>query len=194
MTVLTASSSIDEAVATATAELARWQVPGLELAVVHGNDVLFAGGLGIRGVEEPEPVAASTLFHHGSCGKAYTGLLAALLAEDGLLDLDAPVRRYIPELRLVDEVVAARVTTRDLLGHRSGLGRHDLAWIMNPGWTVTDVLDRLQHVSMVGDLRAQWSYSNFGYALTGLAVSRATGSRAAAGGTSCASECSARSG
>jgi CubicO group peptidase (beta-lactamase class C family) len=175
VTLAPSHTDIDALLDTVRAELDPWHVPGLELAVVRDGVPSYAGGLGVRGVGDPSPVAASTLFHHGSCGKAYTGLLAALLAEEGLLDLDAPVRRYVPELRLPDEVVAARVTTRDLLSHRSGIGRNDLAWIFNPSWTPEEVLARLEHLPLVGDLRAQWGYSNFGYALAGIVISRLTG-------------------
>lgn len=157
------------------AELGRFHVPGLELAVVHEGDVVFSGGLGVRGIDDATPVGPQTLFHHGSCGKAFTGLLAALVAADGLLDLDAPVRRYVPELQLPDPVIAERVTMRDLLSHRSGLGRHDLAWIFNGDWSRADCIRHMQHLPLVGDLRAQWSYSNFGFMLAGVVIERVTG-------------------
>ena len=175
MTAVVERSALDPAVERLAAELAAAHIPGAELAVVRAGDVVFAGGVGVRGVTDPVPVGGGTLFHHGSCGKAYTGLLAGLLAADGVVDLDAPVRRYVPELRLPDPVVAERVTIRDLLCHRSGLGRHDLAWILNPSWTPEQVLERLAHLPLIGDLRAQWSYSNFGFALAGLALGRAAG-------------------
>ncbi|HZU73030.1 MAG TPA: serine hydrolase [Acidimicrobiales bacterium] len=157
-------------------ELAPWKVPGLELAVVAGGEARFCGGLGVRGVEDPTPVGPRTRFHHGSCGKAFTGLLAAVLAEEGLVDLDAPARRYLPELSLPDPVIAERVTTRDLLSHRSGLARHDLAWIFNPSWTRREMVGRLAHLPLAGDLRNQWIYSNFGFTAAALVMERATGS------------------
>src|SRR2546430_806653 len=119
MTVTAPASAIDALIAEVAEELPRWQVPGLQVAVVREGEVLFADGVGVLGVDDPTPVGPQTLFHHGSCGKAYTALLAALLAEEKVLDLDAPVRRYVPELRLADEFVAGRITTRDLLSHRS---------------------------------------------------------------------------
>jgi CubicO group peptidase (beta-lactamase class C family) len=160
---------------TIAAELGRFHVPGLELAVVHDGEVVFSGGLGVRGVDDATAVGAQTLFHHGSCGKAFTGLLASLVAADGLLDLDAPVRHYVPQLALPDPVIAERVTTRDLLAHRSGLGRHDLTWIFNGDWSRAECIRRMQHLPLVGDLRAQWSYSNFGFMLAGVVVERVTG-------------------
>lgn len=175
MTALVDAPLLSPVVARTATELELGHIPGLELAVVRDGDVVFAGGIGVRGVDDPHPVSSTTLFHHGSCGKAYTGLLAALLAADGVVDLDVPVRRYVPELRLPDPVIAERVTLCDLLSHRSGLGRNDLAWIFNPTWSPEEVVARLEHMPLVGDLRAQWSYSNFGFALAGFALGRAAG-------------------
>lgn len=157
-------------------ELPRWHVPGLQLAVVRAGETLFAGGVGARGVEDPSPVTSATLFHHGSCAKAYTSLLAVDLAASGLVDLDAPVRRYLPELELPDPVVATQVTLRDLLSHRSGLGRHDLAWICNPAWSREELVRRLRHLPLAQDLRVGMHYSNLGYVLAGLAIGQVTGS------------------
>ena len=153
-------------------QLDRFRVPAVQLTVVHGGDVRYAGVVSAGGAA---PGGARTLFHHGSCGKAYTALLATTLAERGLLDLDKPVRTYVPELRLPDPVIADRATIRDLLSHRSGLDRHDLAWIFNPSWDRSEILGRLAHLTMAGDLRAGMVYSNFGYALAGLAVERVGG-------------------
>jgi CubicO group peptidase (beta-lactamase class C family) len=180
MTVTAAPTRLDLALAQVEDALAREHVPGVELAVVHGKEVPFVGGLGMRGVMDPAPVTPTTLFHHGSCGKAFTGFLGALLEADGVLDLDSPVRRYVPELRLPDPFVADRVTIRDLLSHRGGLGRHDLVWILEPGLPAEDLVGRLEHLPLAGDLRAQCSYSNFGFALAGLAMGRAAGSSWAA--------------
>ena len=153
-----------------------WNVPALELAVVAPGVDDLVTALGRRGVDDAEPVGATTLFHHGSCAKGYTALLAALLADDGDLDLDAPVLRLVPELRLPDPVLAQRITLRDLLSHRSGLGRHDLAWILRPELDEAGLLGAVAALPPAGDLRAGFGYSNFGYALAGLAIGRATGS------------------
>ena len=168
-----ASDKLRGALEQVAADLDRWNTPGAEIAVVREGEVLFAGGLGVRGVDDPTPVGTRTLFRHGSCGKAYTSLAATVLAEEGVLDLDAPVRRYVPELRLPDMTVADRMTTRDLLAHRSGIGRHDFTWIANPRWEADDLLARLEHLPLAGDLRAEFVYSNLGYALAGIVMERA---------------------
>jgi CubicO group peptidase (beta-lactamase class C family) len=175
VTVVGGRTSLDLAVERLADQLERWHVPGAEVAVVRDGEVLFADGVGVRGVTDAAPVGPRTLFRHGSCGKAYSSLAATVLAAEGLLDLDAPVRRYVPELRLPDMTIADRVTTRDLLAHRGGLGRHDFTWIANPSWDARELLARLEHLPLAGDLRAQFVYSNLGYAVAGIVMSRAAG-------------------
>jgi CubicO group peptidase (beta-lactamase class C family) len=108
--------------------------------------------------------------------KAVTALVASVLAEEQVFDLDAPVRRYLPEVRLPDLVIQERMTTRDLLSHRSGLGQHDLVWIWDPALSDADLLERLAALPPAGDLRTGMNYSNFGYALVGQVIGRVTGS------------------
>src|SRR4051794_17522198 len=153
MTVTDVADGIAPAVDDIAGALDPWHVPGLELAAVRDGAVVHAGGIGLRDAATGAPATGRTLFHHGSCGKAVTALLAALVAEEGLLALDAPVRRYVPELRLSDPVVADRVTTRDLLSHRSGIGRHDLAWIFNPTWSREELIRRLEHLPFDSEFR-----------------------------------------
>jgi CubicO group peptidase (beta-lactamase class C family) len=175
MTASAAPASLELGIEALTAELPRWHVPGIELAVVREGATLFAAGVGVRSVDDPAPISGATLFQHGSCTKAYTSLVAALVAEQGLLDLDAPVRTYVPELRLPDPVLADRVTTRDLLSNRSGIGRNDVAWICNPSWSREECVSRLEHLALADSWRAGMNYSNFGYALAGLVIGRAAG-------------------
>jgi len=101
------------------AEMARLHVPGVAVGVLHeGRE--FCGGYGVTSVENPLPVDPDTLFQIGSTTKTYTGTAAMRLVEQGKLDLDAPVRTYVPELKLRDEEVAANVTVLHLLNHTAG--------------------------------------------------------------------------
>ena len=157
-------------------ELEAWSAPGLEVVVVKDGETLFAGGFGRRRLDPDQPVTENTIFAHGSTGKAFTGFLVGTLVDEGVLDWDKPVREYVPSLRLSDSTVADRVTLRDLLSHRSGLPRHDLAWIANPSWTRSELVSRLRHLPLSKDLRETWQYSNLGFVLAGHAVETVTGS------------------
>ena len=90
-----------------TEAMARLRVPGVAVGLLlDGTE--HTAGFGVTNVEHPLPVDADTLFQIGSTTKTATATLALQLAEAGRLDLDAPVRAYLPDLRLADEAVAAR--------------------------------------------------------------------------------------
>ncbi len=109
--------------------LAQWKVPGVAVAVVRGGKVVLAEGYGLRDVPNKLPVTPRTIFAIGSSSKAFTATAVGILVDEGKLDWDKPVRDYLPAFRIQDESASARMTPRDLLCHRSGLARHDLAWI-----------------------------------------------------------------
>ena len=94
-------------------------VPGVAVGLLDPRgERIF--GFGITNVEHPLPVDADTVFEIASITKTMTATVAALLAADGRLDLDAPVRRYLPDFRVADADVSARVTVRDLFTHTAG--------------------------------------------------------------------------
>jgi CubicO group peptidase (beta-lactamase class C family) len=160
----------------ARTELERWQVPGLELAVVQAGKVLLAEGFGLRNIARQLPVTPTTRFHHGSTGKAFTGVLAGTLVDQGLLDWDRPIREYLPDFRLPDQLVETRVTLSDLLAHRSGLARHEWVWLANPSLTRAELVHRLRYLKSNLDFRTTFQYSNLAYVTVGHLVATVTGS------------------
>lgn len=100
------------------------QVPGVAVAVYYQGQE-HVRGYGVTNVDYPQPVDGDTLFRIGSIAKTFTATTVMRLVEQGLLSLDAPVRTYLPNLRLADESVAARVTLRQCLSHSpSWLGEY----------------------------------------------------------------------
>ncbi|MDP3326999.1 serine hydrolase [Parvibaculum sp.] len=95
-------------------------VPGASLAV-WGEGELLEAAAGVCNLETRVPATSDTLFQIGSITKLYTAALIMQLVEEGKLDLDAPVRKVLPEFRVKDEAVAAGVTLRQLLSHTSGV-------------------------------------------------------------------------
>jgi CubicO group peptidase (beta-lactamase class C family) len=173
MTPTVTRPGLRPAVDDLAARLADFHVPGLELAVVTDGEVLVAEGLGRRDAHGTLAMTPRTLVRHGSCGKAFTSLVAACLEVEGRLDLEDPVRRWVPELALPDPDHAAAITVRDVLSHRSGISRHDLTWILNSGWEPEELVRRLAHLPLAGAPREKWEYTNLGYALAGLVLDRA---------------------
>jgi CubicO group peptidase (beta-lactamase class C family) len=148
-------------------QLAAWEVPGCAVAAVRGGEVALAEGWGLRDLAAGLPVTPGTQFAIGSTTKAFTVAAVGALADDGLLGWDSPLRDYVPEVRLHDPVVTDRLTVADLLSHRSGLPRHDLAWLGHPDRSRADLVHRLRFLPLSRDLRLEFQYCNLGYLVAG---------------------------
>jgi CubicO group peptidase (beta-lactamase class C family) len=168
------SGSFEAVCESARATMERLHVPGAAVGITHRGEEEVAG-LGVTSVEHPIPVDDETLFQIGSITKTFTGTAAMRLVEAGSLDLDEPVRAYLPELRLADEDVAQRVTTRHLLTHTGGW-EGDYFDDLGPG---DDALARM--VAAVGELPQVtplseiWSYNNAGFYIAGRVVEVVSG-------------------
>src|SRR5262245_32637952 len=84
------------------AQLQKWKLPGLAIAVVQNGKVVYSNGFGLRDVKQNLPVTTSTLFAIGSVSKSFTSLSMGILNDEGKLDWDKPVREYIPEFQMYD--------------------------------------------------------------------------------------------
>ncbi len=152
-----------------------WDVPGAALAIVKGNEVIFARGFGYRDLEAKKPVTENTLFAIGSCTKAFTALALGLLVDDGRLDWDTPVRTYLPEFELHDRFASERMTPRDLVTHRSGLPRHDFVWY-GADLSRRELFERLRYLPPSKDFRTTFQYQNLMFMTAGYLVGQVTGS------------------
>ncbi|MEZ4586330.1 MAG: serine hydrolase [Gemmatimonadales bacterium] len=148
--------------------------PGVALAVVQGDSVVYAKGFGVRRLGDPTPVDAHTLFAIGSSSKAFTGLAVAMLVDEGKVEWDAPLARYLPELQLSEPYVSRELTVRDALTHRSGLARTDLVWISGQ-FDSAELLRRLRFVKPAGGFRAVYGYQNLMFLAAGTLVARVSG-------------------
>ncbi len=157
------------------AELAtRLDVPGVAVGVAMGQEMHVAFH-GVTNLDEPLPVDAGTLFQIGSTGKTYTATAIMQLVEQGRVELDAPVRTYVPELHLKDEQVARDVTVLHLLNHTAGW---DGDFFKDTG-EGPDALDLFMHamadLDQVTPLGSMVSYNNASLGLAGLVIERVTG-------------------
>jgi CubicO group peptidase (beta-lactamase class C family) len=155
--------------------VAEWGVPGLSVAIVRNDSVLYARGFGVVGAGSDRRVDEHTLFEIGSAGKAFTGAVVALLVSDGVLRFDDRVSQHLPEFRLADPVANAEVTLRDALTHRSGITRGELIWL-GSGATRAEILERVRHLQPQSPFRSRFSYQNILYLAAGEAAGRAAGS------------------
>ncbi len=148
-------------------------VPGVGIAIIYNNDVLYKGGLGFRDVQKKMKITENTLFSIGSNTKPFTGLLTSKLVSDGLLDWDTPIKTYIPEFKLKNKYVEENATIADALAHRTGLGRRDDLWKYKD-YPREEILNVIKDIDLVGSFRNSYGYNNFMYALVGISHERVT--------------------
>jgi CubicO group peptidase (beta-lactamase class C family) len=110
-----------------------FDVPGIAVAVVHKDAVIYAKGFGVKELGSTAAVTTATRFAIGSTTKAFTTAAMGLLVDDGKMQWDDPVRKHVPYFRLSDPLADANVTMRDIVSHRTGLSRHDVLWYNSPG-------------------------------------------------------------
>ena len=155
-------------------QMARWTIPGVTVGVLHGSE-RETRAYGVTSLETGYPMRPDTLFLIGSIGKVYTATLVMTLAEEGSLDLDAPIVTYLPDLQLADERARDRITLRHLLSHQSGL----LGDYYDDFGMGDDALARcvasfssLRQMTAPGEL---WAYCSAGFLLAGRIVEVVTG-------------------
>jgi CubicO group peptidase (beta-lactamase class C family) len=150
------------------------EVPGVSVGVFADGEERYAYH-GVTSAENPVPVDENTLFQFGSTGKTFTATAMLRLVEDGKVDLGAPVRTYLPDFKLADEEVAAKVTVRQLFNHTAGW-QGDMMDNTGDGddalQKYVDLMVRLEQSSPLG---AAVSYNNASLSVAGLIISRITG-------------------
>ena len=149
-----------------------WEIPGLAIAIVRDDSVIFARGYGVREHGRDAPVDEHTLFAIASTTKAFTAAALGMLVDEGVLDWDDPVRRHLPAFELQDPYVTRHVTIRDLLTHRVGVAREDNVWIAGP-FERPEIIRRLRHLDQVRGFRHGYSYNNLMYMVAGEVVAAA---------------------
>ena len=146
-----------------------FEVPGISLAIVKDGKVVVAKGYGVKTVGTADRVDAHTLFGIASNTKLFTATALALLVEEGKLEWDAPVVRYLPWFLLSDPYVTRELTVRDLLVHRSGLGlgAGDLLWWPPSTYTRNEIARRLRFIPLKTSFRSAYAYDNVLYLVAG---------------------------
>jgi CubicO group peptidase (beta-lactamase class C family) len=147
------------------------EVPGVSAGVLIDGEEHYAYS-GVTSTENPLPVDETTLFQFGSTGKTYTATAMMRLVEQGRVDLDAPVRTYLPEFALKDEDVAQTVTVLQLFNHTAGW-EGDMMDDTGPG---DDALEkyvaRMVRLEQVSPLGTTVSYNNASLSVAGLIIAR----------------------
>lgn len=168
-----ADPKIDQIAALITQKMTEYNVPGVAFGVVKDGKVT-ARGFGVTNVDNPQPVTPDTIFALASISKTVTTTAIMRLAEQGKVDLNAPVRKYLPDFKLQDESAASSVLMWHLLTH-------------TPGWegqltpadkgvdTLAAFVDTMKDLPQLAAPGAVWSYNNAGFSVAGRVIEVVTG-------------------
>lgn len=143
-----------------------WETPGMALAVVKNDSVIFIKGYGVRKKGEDAPVTPKTIFAIASTTKAMTAACLGMLVDAGKMKWDDPVTKYLPWFQLYDPYVTRELTVRDLLCHRSGLERGDNLWYLSP-YSREEVLRRVRFLRPGWSFRSRYGYQNIMFIAAG---------------------------
>lgn len=158
------------------AEMRAKGIPGLSIALVNENRIVWSQGFGSEDSEQKIPVTAETRYSFGSISKPLTGLLALQLARDKIVDLDAPVSKYLPEFKPRNKFKTA-ITLRQLLAHTSGLVREapEGGFFSDGSTSREQMLKSLNATEIQFEPGTQFKYSQAGIAVVGAALENAAG-------------------
>ena len=151
-----------------------WEVPGMAVAIVKDDKIVFSKGYGVKKLGDPAPIDDRTVFAIGSSSKAFTSAAIAILVDEGKLKWDDRVSKYLPEFETYDPYVTRELTIRDLLSHRSGLERGDSLWY-GTEYSREEILRRTRFIKPTWSLRSHFGYQNLMYLAAGQVVQKVSG-------------------
>lgn len=157
------------------AQMAKHGLPGVALAVVEDGEIVYLKGYGSAG--GGRPITPQTPLLIGSQSKSFTALAIAQLAEAGKLDLNAPVRAYIPWFRVADEAASARITLDHLLHHTSGLADAGYGIVLPTDATPEQAVRSLAQARLTAPVGTKHQYFNTGYSVLSYILESVSGQR-----------------
>ena len=140
--------------------MADWKVPGLAIAIVRGDDIIYERAFGVKTLGSNDPVTVDTIFQIGSTSKAFTTALVAMMADEGKVKWDDPVVYHLSSFMMNDPWVTRQFTVTDLMAQRSGMPAHagDSAAIL--GFDRAHITGAIRFVKPVTSFRSAYAYQN----------------------------------
>lgn len=152
-------------------EMQKQRVPGASLAVVKNGQVVLAKGYGLANIELNVAVKPETIFQSGSVGKQFAATAVMMLVEEGKINLDEKIGKYLggaPDSW-------KNITVRHLLTHTSGLGDYPPDFDLRRDHTEEEILKMIQALPLEFQPGEKWKYSNLGYVTLGVLIRKVTG-------------------
>jgi CubicO group peptidase (beta-lactamase class C family) len=135
--------------------------PGLAISIVQDDEIKYSKGFGTKTINRNDPVDSNTLFAIGSITKSFTAIALAMLVDEGKIDWDDKVIKYVHYFQLYDPYVTSTFTIRDLLTHRSGLKEVSggTLWY-HSDLSREDIIKGLKYLDPVTEFRTRPAYQN----------------------------------
>jgi CubicO group peptidase (beta-lactamase class C family) len=153
------------------AEMQKQKIPGVSVAVVRGGEVVLARGYGYANVEHQVAVKPETFFQSGSMGKQFTATAVMMLVEEGKINLDEKIGKYLGEV----PESWRNITVRHLLTHTGGLTDYPPDFDFRRDYTEDELLKRAEAIPVAFAPGEKWQYSNMGYVTLGILIGKVTG-------------------
>lgn len=158
--------------------LKTFDVPGMSVGVIKDGKIIYSKGFGVRSLTSKQPMDDNTLVGIASNSKGFTCTALAILADEGKLNWDDKVSKYIPEFQMYDPYVSQNVTIKDLVTHRAGLGlgQGDLMFFPEGGnMTVNDIVHNVRYLKPENPFRTTLDYNNIMFIVAGEVIHRVSG-------------------
>lgn len=155
-----------------------FNVPGIAVAIIKDGKVILSKGYGVTNSNTNQKVDGNTLFGIASNSKAFTSAALAILVDEGKINWDDKVKKYLPEFKMYNKYVTDEFTIRDLLTHKSGLGlgAGDLMiWPDGHNFTPNDIVKNIQYLKPISGFRTKYDYDNLLYVIAGEVVAKVSG-------------------
>jgi CubicO group peptidase (beta-lactamase class C family) len=155
------------------AQMEKHGLPGVAVVITQGDQIVHARAFGTAGAGRN--LTPQTPMYIGSTSKSFTALAVAQLAEQGKIDLDAPVRTYIPWFRVADEAASQKLTVRHFLHHASGLSESGFSVVVPDDATLEEAVRSLEHAQLTAPVGAKSQYFNHNFDVLALLVQQVRG-------------------
>ncbi|MFH1889160.1 MAG: serine hydrolase [Candidatus Omnitrophota bacterium] len=137
-----------------------WQIPGMAIALVRDNEIIFSKGFGVKTQGASDPVDERTIFQIGSTSKAFTAAMTAMLVDEGKLKWSDRVIDHYPDFQMYDSWVTREFMIEDLLAQHSGMPAYAGDFQAFVGFDRKHIINSLRYIKPVSSFRSEFAYVN----------------------------------
>ncbi|MCT4622348.1 MAG: serine hydrolase [Schleiferiaceae bacterium] len=169
------SNKIDDYIKEA---IEKWQIPGISVGIVKDGKLVYAKGFGESSLGSGNSVSKNTLFMIGSNSKAFTGTALAMLEYEGKCDLNDPVKKWYPRLKMKDQWLDENLSLTDIVTHRVGMETFQgdfMYW--DSDLMEHEIIEKFGQLTPMYAPRTKWGYCNAGYVLAGKCIQEISGTK-----------------